>query len=113
MAKTAEPRSVKVYVDEAGRSPFNDRFDGLDAVSAARIVRALSQLERGGGDLKPVGEGVSELRIDTGPGYRVYFGQDGLRLVILLCGGSKRRQSADIARARALWSEYRARRTRR
>jgi putative addiction module killer protein len=59
--------------------------------------------------VKSVGRGVSELRLDFGPGYRVYFGRDGERLVILLCGGSKRRQQADIDAAQAYWSDYKAR----
>lgn len=58
---------------------------------------------------KSVGAGVSELRLDFGPGYRVYFGRDGERLVLLLCGGSKRRQQADIEVAHALWAEYKRR----
>lgn len=58
------------------------------------------------GDVKPVGEGVSERRIDYGPGYRLYFGRDGERLVILLAGGTKRRQQRDIDRAKAAWREY-------
>lgn len=73
------------------------------------MSRALTQLELGGGDLKALGEGVAELRIDYGPGYRVYFGQDGETLVILLCGGTKKRQQKDIDRAKALWAEYKAR----
>jgi putative addiction module killer protein len=56
---------------------------------------------------KSVGSGVSELRLDFGPGYRIYFGRDGLRLVILLGGGSKRRQQRDIETAQELWAEYR------
>jgi putative addiction module killer protein len=59
--------------------------------------------------VKPVGEGVSERRIDFGPGYRVYFGQDGQRLVILLVGGTKQRQQRDIAQAKAYWQDYKQR----
>ncbi len=58
---------------------------------------------------KAVGTGVSELRLDFGPGYRVYFAKDGETLVILLGGGTKRRQQADIATAHALWAEYKRR----
>ena len=58
---------------------------------------------------KGVGAGVSELRLDFGPGYRVYFGRDGERLVVLLAGGTKRRQQADIEAARVLWAEYKRR----
>ena len=59
---------------------------------------------------KPVGEGVSEYRLDWGPGYRVYFGRDGETLVILLTGGTKQRQQRDIARAKDLWTDYKRRR---
>jgi putative addiction module killer protein len=58
------------------------------------------------GDAKALRDGVSEMRIDWGPGYRVYFGRDGQTMVILLCGGDKRRQDADIQRAVDLWREY-------
>lgn len=69
---------------------------------AQRIVRVQSGLL---GDVKPVGAGVSELRVDHGPGYRVYFVQRGRVLIILLCGGDKRTQQRDIARAQALAAE--------
>ena len=58
-------------------------------------------------NVKPEGEGVSALRLDFGPGYRVYFGQDGDRLILLLAGGTKRRQQDDIDLARKLWAAYR------
>jgi len=58
------------------------------------------------GDVKPIGEGVLELRVDHGPGYRVYFGQDGPLVVILLCGGDKRTQATDIRSAKAFWAQY-------
>ncbi len=75
---------------------------------AARVDRYLRRLESGNfGAAKIVGEGVSELRLDFGPGYRVYFGRDGKTLIILLAGGSKRRQDADIAAAIARWKRYR------
>ena len=60
------------------------------------------------GDCKPVGEGVSELRVDYGPGYRVYFGQKGRTLVVLLCGGDKRSQDRDIRLAKQFWQEFKA-----
>lgn len=74
---------------------------------------ALSRIERGAvSNVKGVGGGVLEFRIDFGPGYRVYFGHDGDRLVILLAGGTKRRQDEDIADAKARWSNYKARKAR-
>src|SRR4030065_442843 len=86
---------------EGARSPFAEWFDDLDSVKEARDIR---RLESGNfGAAKALGEGVSELRLDFGPGYRVYFGRDGKALIILLGGGSKRRQDADIAAALARW----------
>jgi putative addiction module killer protein len=63
-------------------------------------------------NVKSVGEGVSELKIDFGPGYRVYFGRDGLTVVILLAGGTKKRQQRDIADARERWLDYKRRKER-
>ena len=74
-----------------------------DAQAKARILNRMRRLAAGNpGDVKPVGAGISEMRIDHGPGYRVYFVQRGAVLVILLCGGDKRTQDRDIARAKAL-----------
>lgn len=93
---------------EAGRSPFAEWFDALDAVTAARVDRYLRRLESGNfGAAKPLRDGVFELRLDFGPCYRVYYGRDGWTLIILLGGGSKRRQPADIAAAVARWKWYR------
>lgn len=101
---------VVQYEDEEGRCPFADWFDDLETVAALRVRTALARMEAGNfGDVKPVGDGVSERRIDHGPGYRIYFGQDGRELVILLAGGTKRRQSADIERAKARWHDYKRR----
>jgi putative addiction module killer protein len=82
-------------------------FDGLkDRAARARITARIRRLSLGNpGDVKPAGQGVSEMRIDYGPGYRVYFVQRGEALVILLCGGDKRDQSRDIARALELAKE--------
>lgn len=83
---------------------FEAWLDGLvDKRASARIAMRISRLENGlFGDVKPVGDGVSELRIDYGPGYRVYFVQRGALLILLLCGGDKKRQKRDIVRAKAL-----------
>lgn len=98
------------YEDANAQSPFGRWFYRLDATAAARITRLLLKLERGlQPDTKAVGEGVFEARIDFGPGYRVYFGLDGAKLVILLGGGDKRRQSEEIQKAQARWADYRAR----
>lgn len=101
---------IRQYVDRQGRNPFERWFERLDNGNQARIAVALDRLERGNSSAaKPVGSGIHELRLDFGPGYRIYFGWDGERLVILLGGGSKRRQQADIAAAQALWQEYKER----
>jgi putative addiction module killer protein len=98
---------IREYM-EGDRSPFAEWFDGLDSVTAARVDRYIRRLESGNfGAAKVLNEGVSELRLDFGPGYRVYFGRDGRTLIILLGGGSKRRQGADIAAAIARWQRYR------
>lgn len=101
---------IKELVDERGRSYFARWFDGLDAIAAAKVTIVLGRMEQGNlGDTKSVGGGVLERRVTFGPGYRVYFGRDGDALIILLGGGTKRRQSRDIEEAQVLWSEYLAR----
>jgi putative addiction module killer protein len=89
---------------------FTDWLSALvDDRARARIVRRIDRLIAGNpGDVKPVGEGVSELRIDYGPGYRVYFARRGELLILLLCGGDKRTQDKDIKKAKSLaqrWTE--------
>jgi putative addiction module killer protein len=92
---------------EAGRSPFAEWFDSLDAATAARVDRYVRRLEAGNfGAAKALRDGVFELRLDFGPGYRVYYGRDGEKVIILLGGGSKRRQAADIAAAVERWKRY-------
>ena len=99
-----------VYVSDEGKAPFDDWFNKLDTVAALKIRTALARIETGKlGDVKSVGQGVSERRITFGAGYRVYFGQDGDKLVILLCGGTKKRQSKDIEQAKTFWSDYKSR----
>ena len=100
------PFTLREYVEDQ-RSPYADWFNDLEAVTAARLDRHVRRMEQGNfGDSKPVGGGVVELRIDFGPGYRVYFGRDGKELVILLGGGSKKGQSQDIADAIHRWERY-------
>ena len=97
---------VREYT-EAGHSAFAQWFDALDAGTAARVDRYIRRLEAGNlSSAKVLREGVFELRLDFGPGYRVYFGRDGKTLIILLGGGSKRRQDADIAAAVERWKRY-------
>ena len=102
--------SVFAYRDSAGRQPFTDWFDDLAPQAAAKVRNALAQLEAGSSsEVKPVGQGVSERRIHWGPGLRVYFGQDGQTILILLGGGTKATQSKDIKRAIACWTDYKQR----
>lgn len=101
---------VREYEDANGRSPFGEWFRTLDPIAEARIVRALKRLEAGNvSKVKSVGSGVLELKVDFGPGYRVYFGKDGNEIVILLGGGTKKRQQRDIEAAHDSWLDYKAR----
>jgi putative addiction module killer protein len=98
------------YLDVEGRSPYRDWFDALDAAAAAKITVAITRIRLGNlSNAKGVGGGVQEYRIDFGPGYRIYFGKDGEALMILLAGGTKKRQQADITTAQARWVDYKRR----
>lgn len=104
---------LRYYLASDRSSPFEEWFAGLHAPDAAKVTTALARLEQGNlSNAKGVGEGVLEYRIDWGPGYRVYFGRDGDVLVILLTGGTKRRQQRDIETAKSLWTDYKRRRPR-
>lgn len=106
-------RNVIEYLESDGNSPFAKWFRKLDAVAAAKVTTALYRLEQGNvSSLKPVGQGVAEILIDFGPGYRVYLGQDGDALVILLGGGTKKGQNTDIRRAQQRWQDYKSRKKR-
>lgn len=101
---------VREYEDAEGNSPFAAWFGELDAVAASKVTVALARVGQGNlSNVKGVGEGVLEYRIDFGPGYRVYFGRDGDVLVILLAGGTKKRQQRDIKAAWARWADYKRR----
>jgi len=101
---------IREYLLEDGPSPFAVWFHKLEARAAAKVAVAKIKMSNGQfGNLKAVGEGVSEYRIDYGPGYRVYLGRDGAELVILLGGGEKSSQSEDIAEAKRLWKDYKHR----
>ncbi len=102
--------AVREYLDERGESPFGNWFDGLHAMAAAKVATALYRLEQGNfSRVEGVGGGVYECKINFGPGYRVYFGKDGKALIILLGGGSKKRQQADISAALSCWQDYQRR----
>jgi putative addiction module killer protein len=101
---------VREYVDDAGRNPFGRWFATLDSTAAVRVTIALERIAQGHRSaMKGVGAGVLEYKIDFGPGYRIYFGRDGDRLVILVGGGTKKRQDRDIATAKEAWMDYKRR----
>lgn len=105
--------TVREFLERDGSSPFARWFATIDAAAAARITTAVRRMELGNfSNVKGVGAGVFEYRIDFGPGYRVYFGKDGETLVILLGGGTKKGQDRDIATARARWQDYKKRKPR-
>ena len=104
--------TVQEYLDAQGRSPFAKWFEDLNAPAAAKITTALVRIEQGNfSNTKVVGAGVFECRIDFGPGYRIYFGKDGEIIVILLGGGTKKRQNEDIQAAQRRWIDYKRRKT--
>jgi putative addiction module killer protein len=105
---------IRRYRTVAGDEPFTQWLAALgDRQARARVLVRLERLELGiAGDARYLREGVSELRIDWGPGYRVYFGRDGVAIVVLLCGGDKGTQAADVERAVNLWHEHENRKRR-
>lgn len=103
---------IREYLDADGFSPYSKWFESLNAAAAAKVVVAITRMAHGNfGDVKSVGAGLFERRIDFGPGYRVYFGRDGDHLVILLGGGTKKQQRRDIEVALAFWRSYKRRKT--
>lgn len=102
---------VRHYLDPQGRDVYQAWVDGLkDQVGRKAVVRRVLRIELGNfGDHKFVRDGVSELRINAGPGYRLYYAHDGDRVVLLLCGGDKGTQQRDIERAVACWHDYQRR----
>jgi len=100
---------VREYLDRKGHSPFATWFARLNPQAAAKVTTALTRLAGGNSsNAKGVGSGLFECRIDFGPGYRIYFGKDGESL-ILVGGGSKKRQQHDIDAALAHWQDYKRR----
>ena len=98
---------IRQYIGPGGKSYFEDWFNRLNAQAAAKVTTALARIERGNwSNVKGVGSGVYEYRIDFGPGYRIYFGKEGDRIVILLAGGSEQRQQQDIENAHERWMSY-------
>lgn len=101
---------VKEFLDAKGISPFAKWFRRLNATAAARVLVAIHRMENANfSNVKGVGSGVYEFRLAFGPGYRIYFGKDGDLIVILLAGGTKKRQHADIQSAKEHWQDYKRR----
>jgi len=98
---------VREFLDTKGRSPYAEWFDNLNAEAAAKVTTAVTRISLGNfSNVEGVG---SEYKLDFGPGYRIYFGKDGETLVILLGGGTKKRQQRDINAAVANWQDYKRR----
>ena len=96
------------YRTASGECPVRAWLDSLDVPVEALVTKRFDRVRRGlFGDAKLLGGGVWELKIDVGPGYRIYYGLDGPRVVVLLCAGQKSGQERDIARAQAFWENYR------
>jgi putative addiction module killer protein len=101
---------VREYLSRSGRSPYAEWFDGLNALAAAKVAIAVTRIGQGNfSNVRSLGSGVHECKINFGPGYRVYFGEDGRSLIILLGGGTKKRQQRDISDALATWQDYKIR----
>ncbi len=99
---------INEYITPDQKAPYSMWLDGLkDHVGKARIISQVDRMELGiFGDSEPVGEGVSELRIHYGPGYRVYYAKEGKNIYLLLCGGDKSSQRKDIKLAKKYWDNY-------
>jgi putative addiction module killer protein len=109
---TIDPMNeVAHYLNEAGKDLYQEWLDRLkDRTAKARITMRINRMAIGAfGDCKPISDGVWELRVDHGPGYRVYYAQAGKQLVLLLLGGDKRQQQSDIEKAIECWGDYQRR----
>jgi putative addiction module killer protein len=103
---------IIIYEDASSREPFIEWLTGLDRSIRARILTRLDRVEQGNfGDHKQISEGLYELRLHFGAGYRVYFGIDEVSIILLFSGGSKASQRKDIKRAQQFWSEYKRRKS--
>lgn len=109
----AQPREIRRYIRVDGKIPFADWIDSMrDQKARLKIKLRLDRVEEGNlGDYRSVGEGVFELRLNYCPGYRVYFGQVGLTIILLLCGGDQNTQVKDIQTPKKYWRDYNARNT--
>ncbi len=103
-----QEKQVIFYQDESGNEPFTDWINNFrDRLTRRRILQRIFRLQSGNyGDYKSLKDGVFELRLTFGAGYRVYFGEDGDKIVVLLCGGDKSTQQQDIKTAKVYWRRY-------
>ena len=101
-------RQIKYFVKENGKSPFEDWFNKLDSPVQAVVARIIQRVAKEGAkkSVKTLKNGIFEIKIQHGPGYRVYFGKDKENLIILLIGGDKKTQSRDIDKAKKYWRDY-------
>ena len=106
--RNVQPRTLQIYQTQNGRKPFIQWLESIqDLGTQSRIDRRLERLANGNfGDCRSIGDGVFELRIHFGPGYRIYFGELDDTIVLLLCGGDKSSQERDIRRAKTYWLQY-------
>jgi putative addiction module killer protein len=106
------PYQLEYFITDNGGVPFKEWLDDLKDVSARAKIRVrLDRVRLGNlGDSRSVGDGVFELRIDYGPGYRIYFSQEGKRIILLLLGGDKTTQERDIIQAKKFLNDYKRRR---
>jgi putative addiction module killer protein len=105
----SQSRELRIFTTASGQRPFSLWLKSLDERVRAIVRNRLDRVALGNfGDTKPVGEGVQELRILEGAGYRVYYGIDGREIVLLLCGGDKSSQQKDIRNAKKYWKDYKA-----
>ncbi len=110
MGRETKPKEIRLYEDADGKKPFADWIEGLrDVMGRKRIFARIKRLGRGNfGDCESVGDGICELRLFFGPGYRVYFAEENNGIVILLSGGDKSSQTKDIEMAKSYWKEYKS-----
>jgi putative addiction module killer protein len=107
----SHPREIRIYETEQGEAPFLSWLDSLrDQRARAKIKKRLDRIELGNlGDCRSVGEGVFEFRIDYGPGYRIYFAQIDMLIILLLSGGDKSTQDTDILQSKRFWTDFKQR----
>ena len=102
------PKEIQRYITLNGKVPFTEWFESLRDINAqTKVISRLNRVAIGNlGNCRSVGEGVFELKINYGPGYRIYFGQIGNTIILLLCGGDKSTQNRDIRQAKEYWKDY-------